>query len=114
MGKKVAVTATTGIASLQYRDMDPCTLHAWSGIRNGIHSANATLNFLKYNESYRQCLKNITETDVLIIDEIGLLSRRLFEILGYITASIRGSERPFGGLQVGFTLIYKIYVFIDI
>ncbi len=37
---------------------------------------------------------------VLIIDEVSMLSGEMFEILEYVTRKVRGGGKPFGGLQI--------------
>ena len=42
-GKRVAVTATTGMACNQYQGMDPMTLHSFAGIGDGRFSREFTV-----------------------------------------------------------------------
>ena len=37
---------------------------------------------------------------VLIIDEISMVSGEMFEHLEHITNQVRGGDQPFGGLQI--------------
>ena len=37
---------------------------------------------------------------VLIIDEISMVSGEMFEHLEHITKQVRGGDQPFGGLQI--------------
>ena len=64
-GKKVSVTATTGLAATH---LGGNTIHSWSGIGVSDHLAN---NFFDRLSKTRR--EVITKTDVLVIDEISML-----------------------------------------
>ena len=40
------------------------------------------------------------ETEVLIVDEVSMLSQRTFEIIHYIAQNVRNSSVVFGGIQM--------------
>lgn len=90
----VAITAPTGIAATHIGGI---TLHSWSGlgIREDINE-DVIENLLK--KSYLR--KRFEKTKVLIIDEISMLSPRLFEAVDALLQNIRFSNEPFGGIQV--------------
>ncbi|CAG2199801.1 PIF1 [Mytilus edulis] len=96
-GKLVQITATTGIASV---NIGGKTVHSWSGISDGRYSNDSLLEKLERNEHFGIYKTNITSTQCLIIDEISMLSRKLFEQLEYICRKIVNSSLVFGGLQV--------------
>ena len=75
------ITATTGITSL---NIGGKTIHSWSGIGDGGYTNNTLLNKLENNEHYQVYKNNIKFTDCLIIDEISMLSMKLFEPLEFI------------------------------
>lgn len=74
-GRIVAVTTTTGMASLQFTELKATTIHSWSGIRTGQLSNDALTDRLQHDDAYLECRRRITNTDVIIIDEIGMLSK---------------------------------------
>jgi ATP-dependent exoDNAse (exonuclease V) alpha subunit len=91
-GKKIAVTATTGLAATH---LSGTTIHSWSGM--GIH---ATLP-PRFAESLAKSRREtIAETDVLIIDEISMLHDYRLDNIDQIARSVRDSPMPFGGMQV--------------
>ncbi len=91
-GRNVAVTATTGLAATH---LNGTTIHAWSGI--GVRDALEG-NFINRLSKQRQEL--IGKADVLIIDEISMLHDFRLDMIEQVARSLRGGDRPFGGLQV--------------
>ncbi|KAI5448920.1 hypothetical protein NCC49_005771 [Naganishia albida] len=81
--KKVAVTASTGIAGVAIGGV---TLHSWAGIAQRKNAATA--------------YKRWNETDVLIIDEISMIDGRFWDKLEQLGRLIRSSNKPFGGIQL--------------
>ena len=110
-GKRVALTATTGIAAINLnvgRGVDPvqaderysisgCTLHRWSGIGLGDQPV-ATL-FARVTHDDR-AKKRWLNTSILIIDEISMLGAGLMDKLDFIGKNVRQNPSPFGGLQL--------------
>ena len=97
MGKCVGLTATTGIAALNIKGK---TIHSWSGIGDGRESGDKLLEKIKSQREYGKQLQNILTTDCLIIDEISMLSQKLFENIEEICRRLRESDMYFGGMQV--------------
>ncbi len=93
-GKRVAVTATTGIAATH---MNGVTLHSWSGLGIRESISDAEIRTLLKKPYLR---KNIRKTDVLVIDEISMLKPGQFEAIDRICQYFRASFAPFGGIQV--------------
>ncbi|MBA2279013.1 AAA family ATPase [Candidatus Saccharibacteria bacterium] len=91
-GKNVAVTATTGLAATH---LNGTTIHAWSGI--GVRDLIDEGFFHKMS---KQRTDLINKADILIIDEVSMLHDFRLDMVEEITHSVRGGERPFGGLQV--------------
>lgn len=91
-GKKVSVTATTGLAATH---LNGATIHSWSGI--GIADSLSSHHINDMPKSRRE---NISKTDILIIDEISMLHDFRLDMINELMKEIRMSEKPFGGLQV--------------
>ncbi|CAC5408438.1 PIF1 [Mytilus coruscus] len=96
-GKTVAVTGTTGVASL---NIGGITVHSWSGIADGHFSNDKLLQKLTIDEHFQKYKLNIRQTDVLILDEISMLSAKMFNQIEFICRKIRDSDLYFGGIQV--------------
>lgn len=94
--KNIAVTSTTGISAFNIKG---CTIHSFSGIGTGEDPLEKLLYRIDKGSS-GQVIRNL---DVLIIDEISMLSAELFEKLNYIYQQIRNNPKPFGGVQLIFS-----------
>lgn len=90
--KKIAITATTGLAAAHLNGQ---TIHSWSGIGIGKELSEDYI----YTMS-KQRIKNINNTDILIIDEISMLHDYNLDMVNQAMKIIRQSDEPFGGLQV--------------
>ncbi|XP_021349151.1 uncharacterized protein LOC110447633 [Mizuhopecten yessoensis] len=75
------------------------TIHRWSGIQDGRYSSKEVVSLIKNNEKFKDALQRIQLTDTLIIDEVSMLSERLFDQLGEI-CSLRDPSKLFGGIQL--------------
>jgi len=92
--KNISVTSTTGTSALLINGV---TLHSYLGIGLGTGSViSMSTKILK-----KFYLKNRwTKLDVLIIDEISMMSPELFDKLEEMARIIRRSSKPFGGIQL--------------
>ena len=96
-GKTIALTALTGCAALLLHPKAK-TLHSWAGIGLGRDSVPLLVSAIRKNR--RAALRWLT-TDILVIDEISMMTPDLFEKLDQVGRQIRRCEvRPFGGLQL--------------
>ena len=115
------------MAGMQYPRCQ--TIHSWCGIGDGHMPRESVVHSIVHNSNFAHVKKNILSAEVLIIDEIGLLSERKFEDAEYICRydiiinlirhvfrnklifsitfyllhnfrHVRKSEKIFGGIQV--------------
>lgn len=91
-GKKVSVTATTGLAATH---LGGATIHAWSGI--GI-SDELRPGFVDHVSKTRREI--IEKTDILIIDEISMLHDFRLDMIDEVCRLVRRKDEPFGGIQI--------------
>ena len=97
--KDIQVTALTGCASILL-NCKAKTLHSWAGIGLG----NATTEQLIFKIKKNKFLKSIwKKTDILVVDEVSMLSLKLFNMLNDIGKAVRGNQKPFGGIQLIFS-----------
>lgn len=64
-------STTTSIASLNIQGR---TIHSWFGIGDGIYTTPTLLDKLSNNELHSPNKQNILTTEILLIDEISVLS----------------------------------------
>ncbi len=93
-GVSVGVTASTGIAATH---LNGITIHSWTGM--GILDDLDKEDLRKVLKK-RYLSKRLKKTEVLIIDEISMLSDSCLDVADYIIRSFRKNEKPFGGMQV--------------
>ena len=96
--KNIAVTASTGIARLHFNH--GLTLHDWSGYGDGHLDVKKLINEMTISSVYTEKTAAIKKCEVLIIDEIGMISATMFCEVEMICRSIRNSNLIFGGIQV--------------
>lgn len=94
---KVCKLSTTGISAL---NIGGKTVHSWAGV--GLAKEEAVELFNKINRgplsfSLRAKWKNI---QAIMLDEISMLGKGLFEKLDYIGRRFRKVDKPFGGIII--------------
>jgi ATP-dependent DNA helicase PIF1 len=97
--KDIHITAMTGCASILL-NCKAKTLHSWAGIGLGNGTTEYFINKIRKNKFLKAIWK---ATEVLVVDEVSMLSLKLFEMLNAIGKGVRGNSRPFGGIQVIFS-----------
>jgi ATP-dependent DNA helicase PIF1 len=92
-GKKVSVTATTGLAATH---LGGTTIHSWAGIGILDELPNGFADHIAKGRR-----EIIEKTDALIIDEISMLHDYRFDMVDQACRLVRGKpDVPFGGIQV--------------
>lgn len=89
-----AITASTGIAATHVGGR---TIHSWTGLGVRPYLSEYDLDQLSQN---KRLVKQITAANVLIIDEVSMLSATTLDMAEAVCRAVRRDERPFGGLQV--------------
>ena len=98
-GKNIMVTATTGCAAVRL-NCNARTIHSWAGIGLGNRPIEDLVRKINFNKHSRASWQDI---EILIIDEVSMLSQRLFELLDNIGKRIRRKSKHFGGIQIIFS-----------
>ena len=93
-GLKVAVTASTGIASTHIGGV---TIHSWSGLGIRDQLTPYDLDQIGSNE---KVVKRAKAAQVLIIDEISMLDGKVLDMVDQVLRTVRQSTEVFGGLQI--------------
>ena len=92
--KIMGITSTTGISALLFGGT---TLHSFTGIGLGTGSVES---IVKKIFTHSHLGKRWRELEVLIIDEISMLSPQLFDKLETVARRVRHNDLPFGGIQL--------------
>ena len=96
MGRNIQVCATTGCAAILL-GCNAKTIHSWAGIGLG---GTGALDKVMGNRYVR---KRWSELEILVLDEVSMLSDTVFNLLDDLGKKTRRSGRPFGGLQLIFS-----------
>lgn len=99
LDKRIAVTAMTGCAAVLL-NCNAKTLHTWGGLGIVKGDVFTVVNRVAGNK-YKK--KNWKNTDILIVDEVSMMSKKMFNILNAVAQRVRNDSRPFGGMQVIFS-----------
>jgi ATP-dependent DNA helicase PIF1 len=98
IGKHVAITAMTGCAALLLGRYAK-TLHSWAGVGLGRGSAAQLATQIRRSG---WTLRRWLATDILVVDEVSMLTSDLLDKLNEVAQIVRRDTRPMGGLQVVF------------
>ena len=100
-GKNYQITATTGVAATNLEIKGAKTINSWAGIGVPKGDFNSIAVRIAGNKYKKKVWKSV---DVLVIDEVSMLSMEVFDLLDKIGRLTRKRlEQPFGGIQVIFS-----------
>ena len=97
--KDIRVTALTGCAAVLL-NCKAQTLHSWAHIGLGNGTLEQLVTKIKKNKFSKNTWR---ETNILVVDEISMLSLKLFNMLNEIGKAVRNNSKPFGGIQLIFS-----------
>lgn len=97
--KNFQVCAMTGCAAVLL-NCNARTFHSFSGIRLQKTTMEQTVNYLAKNTYLCRTWRT---TDILIVDEISMMTAKMFNTVEMFARVARKNTRPFGGMQVIFT-----------
>ena len=96
--KQICVTAMTGCAAILL-DCNATTINTWGSLGIGEDDYDKIIKKIRLYKKKDNWLK----TEILIIDEVSMMSQYTFEMIDYIARKLRKNEKPFGGIQVIFS-----------
>lgn len=100
IGKPHQVCALTGCAATLL-NCKAKTIHSWSGVRLAKGPSADIIQRVIRNRCHIKAWRGV---EVLIVDEVSMMSSKLFNLLDQIgRATRRLSVKPFGGIQLVFT-----------
>ena len=91
----IGVVATTACAALLINGK---TIHSYLGIGLAKETPEILANNILYK--YKSKVKTLKELDILIIDEVSMLSGELLSKISAVLSIIRSNTKPFGGIQL--------------
>ena len=97
--KEVQVCALTGCAAVLL-ECKAKTIHSWGGFGIASGTIHSIVSKIMKSDFKRRNWKHI---DILIIDEVSMMSLKIFELLDTLGKKIRNKNAPFGGIQVIFS-----------
>ena len=95
----IQVCALTGCAAVLL-ECKAKTVHSWAGIGLGNGTIEKMVLKIIKNRYLKATWKGL---DILIIDEVSMMSQKLFEMLDAIGKAVRKNQKPFGGIQIIFS-----------
>ena len=93
---RIQICALTGCAALLLGHKAK-TIHSWAGI--GLGKGTVSELYVKIRKNRKAMQKWLT-TDLLIIDEVSMMTDDILNKLNDLGKKIRGSKKPFGGIQL--------------
>jgi ATP-dependent DNA helicase PIF1 len=93
---RIQMCALTGCAALLLGHKAK-TIHSWAGI--GLGKGTVAELHMKIKKN-RKAMQKWLLTDLLIIDEISMMTAELLDKLNELGKKLRGNKRPFGGIQL--------------
>ena len=97
--KEIQVCALTGCAAVLL-ECKAKTIHSWGGIGIATGSIISIVSKIIKSDFKKRMWKTI---DILVIDEISMMSLKIFDLLDEIGKRARNNRRPFGGIQLIFS-----------
>jgi ATP-dependent DNA helicase PIF1 len=98
-GKKFQVCAMTGCAAVLLQN-GARTLHSWAGM--GLANGPIPQIMQKITKN-KNAMQKWYDTDILIVDEVSMMSKKIFELIESLARQLKKHDKPFGGMQVIFT-----------
>lgn len=92
--RRCDITSTTGISA---NIINGTTIHSHFGLGLGRSSYDVLYKSILFN---KRILNRWTSANVLVIDEVSMLSISLFEKIEKLARSLRKCDQPFGGIQI--------------
>jgi len=95
--KVIQICATTGVAAVLL-GKQARTIHSWSGIKLCRDPVAVTAKRVAKEKKY---VENWQNTNILVIDEVSMMSAHVFDTLHFTGQQVRKNvSKPWGGLQI--------------
>lgn len=90
----IGITSSTGVSATH---IGGTTIHSFLGLGLGTNNVYKIYNKIK---SYYPKYKKLLRLEILIIDEISMINKYLFNKISRLLQLIKRNDKPFGGIQV--------------
>ncbi|MDR1283891.1 MAG: AAA family ATPase [Opitutaceae bacterium] len=104
---RIDLTAPTGVAAINLNvgGIQGRTINRWAGILLGPQAGQAFEDYWEFlkaktGRNFLAGQERIRRAECLVIDEVSMLTGRLFSFLDWTCRRIRQNDRPFGGIQI--------------
>ena len=97
--KSISVTAMTGCAAVLLGN-GATTIHSWGSL--GLLKGDI-IDIVNRISSSKYRRRNWKNTDILIVDEVSMMSKHMMKTLDIIGKQVRKNSKPFGGIQLIFS-----------
>lgn len=101
--KDVQLAGSTGVAAI---NIGGTTLHRMFGIGLSSNVEEFKENLKKevwLRNSHKKRMMDLMDTNMIIIDEVSMVSAELLELMDFTLRMASGFDEPFGGIQIMFT-----------
>ena len=98
-GKQLSTCALTGCAAYLL-GCRATTVHRWASIGLATGDRERIIQTVAFTQKKA---RNWRKTQILVVDEVSMMSKYLFELLDDIGRAIRQPDKPFGGIQLIFS-----------
>ena len=96
--KNVQALATTGIASSILPNGR--TVHSFFGLLDGRFTTTQLQQRVGNDDNFHHIKSNILKIEVVLIDEISMMSKKTLEQIDDLCRHVRSCDQPFGGIQL--------------
>ncbi|OWF37038.1 hypothetical protein KP79_PYT02360 [Mizuhopecten yessoensis] len=83
------------MASLQL-EHGATTIHHWAGILDCRHTHDELMTLFDSDDRFQAAKTRILKANTLVIDEIGMMSKTVFEMVEFVCRYVRGNTSVFG------------------
>lgn len=79
------------------------TIHKQFGLQDGRYDNEQLAQKVLTDDALSKIKENLNKMDVLVVDEVSMLSQKSFDQVDYLLRSVRNTNSAFGGVQLIFS-----------
>ena len=89
-----------GMATTHLHHLQATTIHKLCALLDGRYANKELANMIMNSTEHSHTKQTLQTMDTLIIDEVSMLSKTIFEEIEYVLRTVRGNATYFGGVQL--------------